>query len=219
MFTTSQLEQSLKELQVSDFFIINLCGMYCHSFCPKISDSQEKSTAVQWVPSKYSSDAVSQYVLVRPPRAPCGNRQLFGFPITREELWNMGTIAFHQIKPNETLPDDHFFIVMNSLSFVRVYLKLRICTLANGKVVGDSQNIPPECVCVSSGDVLVLVLWRDTESERACPTQRQVQSLEMKLKRSPGWWVEVPVRMHVHSESRSTDTIYYFSAILMNSAL
>ncbi|KAG2737606.1 hypothetical protein P692DRAFT_201798836, partial [Suillus brevipes Sb2] len=155
MFTTSQLEQSLKKLQ--------------------ISDSQEKSTAVQWVPSKYSSD-VSQYVLVRPPRAPCGNRQLFGFPIIREELWNMGTIAFHQIKPNETLPDDHFFIVMNSLSFVRVYLNLRICTLAYGKVVGDSKNIPPE----------------DTESERACPTQRQVQSLEMKLKRSPGWWVEVP---------------------------
>jgi hypothetical protein len=130
----------------------------------------------------------------------------------------MGTIAFHQIKPNETLPDDHFFLVMNSLSFVRVYLNLRICTLANGKVVGDSKNIPPGCVCESSGDVLLLVLWRDTESEAACPTPSQVHSLEMKLKRPPGWWVENPVRMHVHFESRSTDTIYYFLAILMNSA-
>ncbi|KIK37836.1 hypothetical protein CY34DRAFT_426211 [Suillus luteus UH-Slu-Lm8-n1] len=171
MSTTSQLEQSLRKLQ--------------------ISDSQEKSTAVQWVPSKYGSD-VSQYILVRPPQAPCGNRQLFGFPIIREELWNMGTFAFHQIKPNETLPDDHFFIVMNSLSFVRVYLNLRICTLAHGKVVGDSKNIPPECVCPLTGDVVLLVLWRETESGAACPTQRQVQCLEMKLKRPPGWWVEHP---------------------------
>ncbi|KAG2752465.1 hypothetical protein P692DRAFT_201785972 [Suillus brevipes Sb2] len=162
MFTTSQLEQSLKKLQ--------------------ISDSQEKSTAVQWVPSKYSSD-VSQYVLVRPPRAPCGNHQLFGFPIIKEELWNMGIFAFQQIKPNEALPDLSFF-AMNSFTFLKMHLNLRICTLAYGKVVGDSKNIPSECL--SLGDV-------DTESERACPTQRQVQCLEMKLKRSPGWWVEVPL--------------------------
>ncbi|KAG2752464.1 hypothetical protein P692DRAFT_20830470, partial [Suillus brevipes Sb2] len=155
----------------------------------QISDSQETSTTVQWVPSKYSSD-VSQYVLIRPPRAPCGNHQLFGFPIIKEELWNMGIIAFQHIKPNEALPDDLSFFFMNSLSFVRVYLNLRICTMARGKVVGDSKNIPPECV--SSRDVLLLVLWRDTESEATCPTPSQVHSLEVKLKRPPGWWVESP---------------------------
>ncbi|KIK37833.1 hypothetical protein CY34DRAFT_809961 [Suillus luteus UH-Slu-Lm8-n1] len=79
---------------------------------------------------------------------------------------------------------------MNSLSYLMVYLNLRICTLAHGKVVGDSKNIPSECM--TPGDVLLLVLWRDTESEADCPTPRQVQSLEMKLKRSPGWWVEIP---------------------------
>ncbi|KAG1805687.1 uncharacterized protein BJ212DRAFT_1303952 [Suillus subaureus] len=155
--TASQLEQNIKRFQ--------------------ISDSQETSTAVQWVPSKHSSD-VSQYVL------------LFGFPIVKKELWNMGTIAFHHIQPGKTLPDNHGFLVMNSLTFLKVHLRLRICTMACGKVVGDSKNIPSECV--SSGEVLLLVLWRDTESEATCPTPSQVHSLEMKLKRPPGWWVEVP---------------------------
>ncbi|KAG1836699.1 hypothetical protein F4604DRAFT_1962720 [Suillus subluteus] len=154
----------------------------------QISESQ-KSTEVQWMPSRYSSD-VSQYVLVRPPRAPCGNRQLFGFPIVKKELWNMGTIAFHHIQPDKTLPDNHFFLAMNSLTFLELYLHLRVCTMALGKVVGDSKNIPSECM--SSGEVRLLVLWRDTEPEANCPTPSQVHSLEDKLGRSPGWWVEVP---------------------------
>ncbi|KAG1806279.1 uncharacterized protein HD556DRAFT_1436251 [Suillus plorans] len=169
--TASQLEQSLRKLQISE------------------SDSQKTSTAVQWVPSKYSSD-VSQYVLLRPPRPPCGNRRLFGFPIVKRELWNMGTIAFHHVRPGKTLPDNNAYIAMNSLTFLKVYLGLHFCTLAFGKVVGDSKNIPSECM--SLGDVLLLVLWRDTESESICPTPSQVRSLELKLNRSPGWWVEVP---------------------------
>ncbi|KAG1845066.1 hypothetical protein C8R48DRAFT_780075 [Suillus tomentosus] len=170
--TESQLEQSLGRLQVSE------------------SDSQEASTAVEWVPSKYTPD-VTQYVLVRPPRAPCGNRWLFGFPLVKEELWDMGTIAFKQIQPEETLPDNNAFIAMNSLTFVKVYLSLRVCSMAHGKVVGNSKNIPAECMW-SPGKVRLLVLWRDTEPEATCPTPSQVYSLEMKLKRSPGWWVEVP---------------------------
>ncbi|KAG2060415.1 hypothetical protein BDR06DRAFT_948576 [Suillus hirtellus] len=170
--TASQLERSLKKLQISK------------------SGSQETSTVVEWVPSTYSSDA-SQYVLVRPPRAPCGNRRLFGFPIVKRELWNIGTIAFKQIQPNKTLPENNAFIAMNSLSFLEVYLGLRVCTMARGKVVGNSKNIPAECM-PSPGKVLLLVLWRDTEPEATCPTPSQVHSLEVKLKRSPGWWVEVP---------------------------
>ncbi|KAG2033606.1 hypothetical protein BDR03DRAFT_967041 [Suillus americanus] len=150
--TASQLERSLRRLQ--------------------ISDSQEMSTAVQWVPSEYSSE-ISQYVLVRPPRAPCGNRQLFGFPIIKKELWHLGTIAFHHIQPDKTLPDNHSFLAMNSLTFLELSLRLRVCTMARGKLVGDSKNIPSECV--SSGEVLF-----------------QVHSLGDKLKRSPGWWVEIP---------------------------
>ncbi|KAG1806273.1 uncharacterized protein HD556DRAFT_1302793 [Suillus plorans] len=80
---------------------------------------------------------------------------------------------------------------MNSLTFLEVYLGLRVCTMARGKVVGDSENIPAECM-PSPGKVLLLVLWRDTEPEATCPTPSQVHSLEVKLKRSPGWWVEVP---------------------------
>ncbi|KAG1806284.1 uncharacterized protein HD556DRAFT_1320985 [Suillus plorans] len=186
--TASQLERSLRRLQISE------------------SDSQETSTAVQWVPSKYSSD-VSQYVLVKPSRAPCGNRWLFGFPIVKKELWDMGTIAFKQIWPDKTLPDNNAYIAMNSLTFLEVYLELDVCTMAYGKVVGDSKNIPSECVI--SGDVLLLVLWRNTESQAACPTQSQVHSLEMKLKRSPGWWVEVPVRIRVHFESHSLTSLHF----------
>ncbi|KAG1800632.1 hypothetical protein EV424DRAFT_1352088 [Suillus variegatus] len=171
--TASQLERSLRRLQISE------------------SDSQETSTAVEWVPSKYTSD-VSQYVLVRPPRAPCGNRQLFGFPLIKKELWDIGTISFEQIWPDRTLPDDNVFIAMNSLTFVKIYFGLRVCSMALGKVVGDTENIPAECMS-SPGKVLLLVLWRNTESEAACPTQSQVHFLKMKLKRSPGWWVEVPV--------------------------
>ncbi|KAG2354826.1 hypothetical protein BDR07DRAFT_1614060 [Suillus spraguei] len=167
--TASQLERSLRGLQ--------------------ISDSQETSPEVQWVPSEYSSDE-SQYVLVRPPRVPCGNRWLFGFPIVKKELWDMGTIAFHQIWPDKTLPDHPNYIIMNSLTFVQASLSLHLCTMARAKVVGDTKNIPSECM--SSGEVLLLVLWRDTESETTCPTASQVYSLEKKLKRLPGWWVEVP---------------------------
>ncbi|KAG2135735.1 uncharacterized protein EDB93DRAFT_1170618 [Suillus bovinus] len=123
--TASQLEQSSKR--------------------PQISASQEQSTVLQWVPCKYSSD-VSQYVLVRPPQAPCGNRQLFGFPIVKKELWDLGTISFRHIMPGKTLPDDHTFLVMNSLTFLKFSLRLAICTMARGKVVGDSDNIPPECM-------------------------------------------------------------------------
>ncbi|KAG2105066.1 uncharacterized protein F5147DRAFT_806028 [Suillus discolor] len=159
--TASQLERSLRRLRASE------------------SDSQEASTAVEWVPSKYTPD-VTQYVLVRPPRAPCGNRWLFGFPLVKKELWDMGTIAFKQIQPEETLPDNNAFIAMNSLTFV--------------KVVGNLKNIPAECMS-SPGKVLLLVLWRDTEPEATCPTPSQVQFLEVKLKRSPGWWVEVPTNM------------------------
>ncbi|KAG1822144.1 hypothetical protein EV424DRAFT_1539020 [Suillus variegatus] len=170
--STSQLEQSLRDLQFSK------------------SDSQETSTVVQWGPSRYSSD-VSQYVLVGPFRAPCGNRQLFGFPLIKKELWDIGTISFKHIWPDRTLPDNNVFIAMNSLTFVKIYFGLRVCSMALGKVVGDSENIPAECVS-SPGKVLLLVLWRDTESEAACPTQSQVHFLEKKLQRSPGWWVEVP---------------------------
>ncbi|KAG2066070.1 hypothetical protein BDR04DRAFT_1234193, partial [Suillus decipiens] len=180
--TASQLERSLRGLQ--------------------ISDSRETSPAVQWVPSKYSSDE-SLYVLVRPPRAPCGNRWLFGFPIVKRELWNMGATAFHHIQPDQTLPDNHSFLAMNSLTFLEVYLGLRVCTMARAKVVGDTKNIPSECM--SSGEVLLLVLWRDTESETTCPTPTQVYFLEKELKRLPGWWVEVPVRMHVRFWSCPAD--------------
>ncbi|KAG1806274.1 uncharacterized protein HD556DRAFT_304271 [Suillus plorans] len=166
-----QLEQSLGRLQISE------------------SDSQKTSTAVQWVPSKYSSD-VSQYVLVKPPRTPCGNRWLFGFPITRKELYNLGTIAFHHVRPGKTSSDNSAYIAINSLTFLEVYLGLRLCTLAGGKVVGDSKNIPSECV--TSGEVLLLVLWMDTEREATCPMQNQVHFVEMQLKRPPGWWVEIP---------------------------
>ncbi|KAG2060414.1 hypothetical protein BDR06DRAFT_948573 [Suillus hirtellus] len=178
--TAGQLEGSLRKLQISE------------------SDSQKTSTAVQWVPSKYSSD-VSQYVLVKPPRAPCGNRWLFGFPITRKELYNLGAIAFHHVRPGKTLSDNSAYIAINSLTFLEVYLGLRMCTLAGGKVVGDSKDIPSECV--TSGEVLLLVLWMDTEREATCPTQDQVHYLKMKLERPPGWWVEIPVRMHIHLES------------------
>ncbi|KAG2135737.1 uncharacterized protein EDB93DRAFT_1254240 [Suillus bovinus] len=147
------------------------------------------STAVEWVPLTYSSK-VSRYILVRPPRSQCGNRRLFGIPIVKRELWDMGSAAFEHIEPDEPLPDDHFFIAMNSLTFLKIYHGLRVCILSHGKVVGDSKNIPPECM--SSGKVLLLVLWRDTESDAACPTPSQVRSLEKKLGRSPGWWVEVP---------------------------
>lgn len=172
---------------------------------------------LQWVPCKYSSD-VSQYVLVRPPQAPCGNRQLFGFPIVKKELWDLGTISFRHIMPGKTLPDDHTFLVMNSLTFLKSSLRLAICTMARGKVVGDSDNIPPECM-KSPGKVLLLVLWRDTEPEDAYPTPGQVRSLEKKLGRSPGWWVEVPVRtMHYHFENLSADTLasIFLIAILIN---
>jgi hypothetical protein len=191
---------------------LRLSDKYYHLFCPKISESREMSTAVRWVPSTYSSD-VSQYVLVRPPRAPCGNRQLFGFPITRKDLCHLGTIAFNRIQPGETLPDNKAFLVANSLAFIELSLHLHVCTMASGKVVGDSKNIPSECVWL--GEVLLLVLWRDTEPEATCPTPSQVQSLEDKLKRLPGWWVEAPVRVHLHSERCSTD-IFEFLAILMN---
>jgi len=95
---------------------------------------------------------------------------------------------------------------MNSLTFLQLSLRLGVCTMARGKVVGNS-NIPSECIL--SGRVLLLVLWRDTEPEATCPTPSQVHSLEMKLKRSPGWWVEVLVRVHIHFESRSADNIYF----------
>ncbi|KAG1896474.1 uncharacterized protein F5891DRAFT_983469 [Suillus fuscotomentosus] len=75
------------------------------------SDSQETSTKVQWVPSKYTPD-VTQYVLIEPSRAPCGNRWLFGFPLIKKELWDMGTIAFKQLQPDEPLPDNNAFIAM-----------------------------------------------------------------------------------------------------------
>ncbi|KAG2047033.1 hypothetical protein BDR06DRAFT_127680 [Suillus hirtellus] len=135
---TSQLEQSLRDLQFSK------------------SDSQETSTVVQWGPSRYSPD-VSQYVLVRPFRAPCGNRQLFGFPLIKKELWDMGTISFKYIWPDRTLPDDNVFIAMNSLTFVKIYFGLRVCSMALGKVVGDSENIPGECVVAGKGAVVSIV--------------------------------------------------------------
>ncbi|KAG2145778.1 hypothetical protein DEU56DRAFT_787934 [Suillus clintonianus] len=168
--TTGQLEESLSKLQ--------------------ITDSKAPSTPEQWVPSKYSSD-ISQYVLVRPPRAPCGYRQLFGFPITKKEIWDMGAIAFQHVQPDEILPDDRFFFMMNSLTFISLYLGLRVCTTGDGKVVGDSDNIPPQCL-TPSGKVLLLVLWRDTECEATCPTPSQVRHLESKIGRLPGWWVEIP---------------------------
>ncbi|KAG1879457.1 hypothetical protein C8R48DRAFT_830109 [Suillus tomentosus] len=124
--TASQLERSLRKLQISE------------------SDSQETSTAVQWVPSRYYSSDASQCVLVRPPRAACGNRQLFGFPLIKSELWDMGSFAFKKIWPDRTLPDDHFFIVMNSLTLLRAYLGLRVCTMAFGKVDEGLDNIPSE---------------------------------------------------------------------------
>ncbi|KAG1806283.1 uncharacterized protein HD556DRAFT_1532454 [Suillus plorans] len=152
--TASQLERSLRKLQISE------------------SGSQNTSTAVTWVPSKYSSD------------------------VSQKELWDMGTIAFHHVWPGETLPDNNAYIAMNSLTFLEVYLGLRLCTLAGGKVVGDSKDIPSECV--TSGEVLLLVLWRDTEREATCPTRDQVYSVKMKLKRPPGWWVEIPGSGNLH---------------------
>ncbi|KAG1830362.1 hypothetical protein EV424DRAFT_289758 [Suillus variegatus] len=167
-----QLERSLRKLQVGASSTFICCTRTATHFVQRsqsLTQKTETSTAVQWVPSKYGSD-VSQYVLVKPPRAPCGNRWLFGFPIVRKELWNMGTIAFHHVRPGKTLPDNNAYIAMNSLTFLK--------------------DIPSECV--TSGEVLLLVLWMDTERETTCPTQSQVHSVEMKLKRPPGWWVEIP---------------------------
>ncbi|KAG2060418.1 hypothetical protein BDR06DRAFT_948581 [Suillus hirtellus] len=80
---------------------------------------------------------------------------------------------------------------MNSLTFVKVYLSLHVCSMARGKVVRDSENIPAECMSLP-GKVLLLILWRNTEPEATYPTPSQVHFLEVKLKRPPRWWVEVP---------------------------
>ncbi|KAG2060388.1 hypothetical protein BDR06DRAFT_948544 [Suillus hirtellus] len=75
---------------------------------------------------------------------------------------------------------------MNSLPFLEVYLGLRVCTMAHGTVVGDLKNTLPECMS-SPGKVLSGGI-----QNRGLSNAKSSTFLEVKLKRSPEWWVEVP---------------------------
>jgi hypothetical protein len=147
-----------------------------------MSDSEH----CQWVPAKRSLGR-PQVVLARPPRAPGGYRQFFGFPITKKDLEKLGTIAFNHIRPGEK--PDRWFILQNSLAFIAQSLCLPVCTVAHGQIAGESENIPSECM-VSPDSVQVLVVWRDADVDDDCPTPGQVHALEKKIQRAPQWWVD-----------------------------
>ncbi|KAG1744198.1 hypothetical protein EDB19DRAFT_1906752 [Suillus lakei] len=102
--------------------------------------------------------------------------QLFGFPITVDDLEHLATIAFNHLRPGETL-DTPTFMVLNFPTFIQQSLRLPICTVARGQVVGPSENIPSECMA-SPTTVQLLVVWKDSDDDDHCPTQRQVRILE-----------------------------------------
>jgi hypothetical protein len=77
----------------------------------------------------------------------------------------------------------------NFPTFIQQSLHLPICTVARGQVDGPSENIPSECMATPT-TVQLLVVWKDTDSDDYCPTQRQVRILERKIRRPPGWWVD-----------------------------
>ncbi|KAG1774362.1 hypothetical protein EV702DRAFT_532853 [Suillus placidus] len=78
---------------------------------------------------------------------------------------------------------------LNFPTFIQQSLCLSICTVARGQVVGPSENIPSECMA-SPTSVQLLVVWKDSDDDDHCPTQRQVRILERKIRRPPGWWVD-----------------------------
>ncbi|KAG2742508.1 hypothetical protein P692DRAFT_20879199 [Suillus brevipes Sb2] len=153
----------------------------------RISHSKEESNSEQWVPAKRKK-GIPQLALVRPLPAANGHRQLFGFPITLDDLKHLATIAFNHLRPGEAL-DTPTFMFFNFPTFIQQSLHLPICTVARGQVDGPSENIPSECMATPT-TVQLLVVWKDTDSDDYCPTQRQVRILERKIRRPPGWWVD-----------------------------
>ncbi|KAG0703999.1 hypothetical protein DFH29DRAFT_1078593 [Suillus ampliporus] len=164
--TASQLERSLRKLQ--------------------ISNSKATSNSEEWVPARRSLGR-PQVALARPPPAANGHRQFFGFPITLDDLEKLGTIAYNHIHSGEKR--SRLFMIENSPSFIEQSLYLPICTVARGQVLGESEDIPSECMA-SPTSVQLLVIWRDTNADDECPTPGQVRALERKIQRSPRWWVD-----------------------------
>lgn len=152
----------------------------------QISNSTEESNSERWMPAKRKKGK-PQFALARPLPAANGYRQLFGFPITFDDLKHLATIAFNHLRPGETL-DIPTFMFLNFPTFIQQSLRLPICTVVRGRVVGPSENIPSECMA-SLTSVQFLVVWKDSDDDH-CPTQRQVRILERKIRRPPGWWVD-----------------------------
>jgi hypothetical protein len=128
-----------------------------------------------------------QVALARPPIRADGYRQFFGFPITLKDLENLGTISLNHVRPGEKR--DRWFIMENSAALIQQSLSLPFCTVARGQVVGESQNIPSECMA-SPTSVQLLIVWKDEADDDVCPTPGQVRALERKIQRSPRWWVD-----------------------------
>ncbi|KAG1752668.1 uncharacterized protein EDB91DRAFT_1333564 [Suillus paluster] len=63
-----------------------------------------------------------------------------------------GTIAFNHIRAGEKV--DCWFTTMNVPTFIEQSLCLPFCTVARGQLVGESMNIPPECVEEASSSVI-----------------------------------------------------------------
>ncbi|KAG1774507.1 hypothetical protein EV702DRAFT_1047671 [Suillus placidus] len=137
----------------------------------QISKSKDESKSEQRVPAKRKK-GIPQFALVRPLPAANGHRQLFGFPITLDDLKHLATIAFNHLRPGETL-DTPTFMFFNFPTFIQQSLRLPICTVARGQVDGPSENIPSECMATPT-TVQLLVVWKDTDSDDYCPTQRQL---------------------------------------------
>ncbi|KAG2140730.1 hypothetical protein BD769DRAFT_1383915 [Suillus cothurnatus] len=121
----------------------------------QISNSTEESNLERWVPAKRKKGK-PQFALARPLPAANGYRQLFGFPITLHDLKHLAIKAFNHLRPGETL-DTPTFMFLNFPTFIQQSLRLPICTVARGRVVGPSENIPSECMTSPTSVQLLVV--------------------------------------------------------------
>ncbi|KAG2085153.1 hypothetical protein BD769DRAFT_1681799 [Suillus cothurnatus] len=102
----------------------------------QISNSTEEYDSERWVSAK--------------------RKKLFGFPITLDDLKHLATIAFNHLRPGETL-DTPTFMFLNFPAFIQQSLPLPICTVARGRVVAPSENIPSDCMASPTSVQLLVV--------------------------------------------------------------
>ena len=149
-----------------------------------MSETSSKVYEEQWI----EVPQLKRIVLARPPRVP-GYLHLFGFAVSREELFQLSLFAFKRLyRGYKGLERDS--MINNGPGFIADLFRLPVCFPAIIQPA-EKVDVPSDCYHpLEPGAVRLLVVWQSCEPGQTCPYPWHLRLFQDIIGRPPRWWLD-----------------------------